>query len=449
MKRKSSKALAVQNFVGNGPTTTAVVGPNNDKIVKLRKIIMNDQLSRLRQDISMWRSAVNEMEASFFPHRVKVQQLFQDTVLNGHVSSCMEKRKDLTLLKEFEIVNDKGEESEDLTKLFRKDWFYKMQSYILDARFYGYSLINFYNLENDGFKDVDIIRRANVSPDRKELAPFFYALNGLDFINSDLADWCLYVDTPSDIGVSVCGYGILYKVAPYEIYCRNIGGQNATFVELFGQPMRVFKSSKQEGPERDKVEASVRDMGSSAWAVLDPEDVIEFVEASKSGNGWESYENFEKRCEAKISKLILGHADAMDSTPGKLGSSDGNESPAQIALREKQSSDKVFLECVINDQLIPKMRNLGFKIPEGYSWRIKNDEERREIIQYENKSNKEVADIVATLKNAGYAVDMKWLSDKLGMPIDKAEDPKEKALPADIKNRLKDIYTRPDGRIRL
>ena len=72
-----------------------------------------------------------------------------------------------------------------------------------------------------------------------------------------------------------------------------------------------------------------------------------------------------------------------------------------------------------------------------------------QIIQYENKANKEVADIVSTLKQAGYAVDMKWLSDKLGMPIDKAEDPKEKELPSEIKNRLKDIYTRPDGRIRL
>lgn len=413
-----------------------------------KQFLLPLQLTRLRQDISMWRAAVTEMEHPYWPHRVRAQQLFQDTILNGHVSACMDKRKDLTLLKEFAIVDDNDIEKPELTNLFKKKWFYDVQSYILDARFFGYSLINMYNIMNDEFKNIEIVRRANVSPDREEISPYYYSIAGLDFMNSDLTDWCLWIPTPSDLGVSKCGYGILYKAAPYEIFCRNILGQNANFVELFGQPLRVLKTSKKEGDERDLAEAAVRDMGSSAYAVLDPEDMIEFVESAKTGTGWQSYANFELRCEKKISKLLLGHADAMDSTPGKLGSSDGENAPAQIALQEKQSADKTFMECVINDQLIPKMRNLGFQIPQGVYWRIKNDDERRQIINQENKTNQETANFVYTLKQAGLKVDMKWLSDKMGIPLEEVEEVIQMGqFPPNFQNRLKSIYSHVKNKV--
>lgn len=411
-----------------------------------RQFILPLQLTRLRQDISMWRAAVTEMEHPYWPHRVRAQQLFQDTILNGHVSACWDKRKDLTLLKEFAIVDDKENEKPELTALFKKKWFYDMQNYILDAKAFGYSLINMYDIQNDEFKKVELVRRANISPDREQISTFFYSISGLDFMNSDLTDWCIYVNTPSDIGVSKCGYGIFYKIAPYEIFCRNLLGQNASFIELFGQPLRVLKTPKKEGQERDLAEAAIRDMGSSAYAILDPEDVVEFVESSKTGSGWQSFSNFEERCEKKISKLILGHADAMDSTPGKLGNGDGNETPAQIALQEKQSADKIFLESIINDQLIPKMRNLGFRIPDRVFWRIKNDDERRQIRNLENKVNQETANYVYTLKQAGIKVDIKWLSERLGIPLEEAEFIQSGQFPPDFQNRLKNIYSHTHAR---
>ena len=38
------------------------------------------------------------------PYRVMMQQIYIDTVLNGHVSACIQKRKNLTLLKIAKLI---------------------------------------------------------------------------------------------------------------------------------------------------------------------------------------------------------------------------------------------------------------------------------------------------------------------------------------------------------
>jgi len=59
----------------------------NDK--NLNSFTSRTGLNRIRQDVSTWRDAMREAEAGQFPHRVKMQRLFVDTVLNGHVSACI------------------------------------------------------------------------------------------------------------------------------------------------------------------------------------------------------------------------------------------------------------------------------------------------------------------------------------------------------------------------
>jgi hypothetical protein len=59
--------------------------------------------------------ALHEAEQEWYPQRVKLQQLYQDTVLNAHIEACMNKRKGLTLLKDFGFFSPDGKEDENLT----------------------------------------------------------------------------------------------------------------------------------------------------------------------------------------------------------------------------------------------------------------------------------------------------------------------------------------------
>lgn len=401
------------------------------------------QLERTRQDVEKWREAIREAENAWYPFRVKMQALYQDTILNGHVKACMDKRKDLTILKEFCFRN--GDKiNEDLTKQFQSKWFYDLVNYILDSRFFGYSLINFTGIKNGKWEGMDLIKRHNIAPDRDLVSQYTYSLSGINFTEQPWWSWVLWVPTPTDIGVSKCGYGLLYPVALYEIFCRNLMGYNGDFVELFAQPIRIGSTLKTEGdPGRDVFEAAIRDMGSSNYMIKDPSDEVELMESKLGGTGYQGYDNFEKRCEAKITKMILGHADAMDSTPGKLGSNE----EVDKALEKKEVADNMLVCSVVNDQLLPKMRELGFNIPEGDVLYYKNNKEEKEIEELRIKNNKMYADTALTMKNAGLKMSAKYFEEKTGIPteeiIEETEEEKQtkkQEFTKNVKNKLGYLY---------
>jgi len=399
------------------------------------------QLQRLRHDVQMWREAVVEAENAWYPHRVRMQRLFIDTQLNGHVFACIERRKDLTLLRDFCVYNQDGTENEEVTKMLETKWFTDIINYSLDALFYGYSLVALGDIEDGKFKDISIVRRWNISPDRLNVTRLVYSLSGFNFLEDPYKDWHIWVKTPSETGQSPCGYGLLYKVAMYEIFMRNVMGYNGDFVELFAQPYRVGKTTKTEEAERAELARALQDMGSSGWAIIDNMDSIEFLESSLGANGYKGYADLELRCIKMISKVLLGHADALDSVPGKLGAGSGEENPVYQALEDKQTKDGRFIEDLVNDQVIPKLRTLGFAIPEGVTFCFSNDAESEEVKEKERENGKTFADIALTLKNAGLTMDEKYFTEMTGIPVVKAE-PVAPVTPFNnkIQNRLDELY---------
>jgi phage gp29-like protein len=433
-------------------------GKNSKKAYSsLSNYITPVQLLRMAHDVGMWRQSVSEAELAYFPYRVRMQRMFNDTILNGHVGSLMERRKDLSLLRDFEVLDPKGKPSEALTQMFTsQEWFNLYLEYALDAKFYGYSLIELGDLVMDKFSDLSIVPRWNISPDRHEMSSFVYMPHGYKFMEDPWADWHIWVPTPTQTGASKCGYGLLYNIALYEIILKNTLGYNSDFVELYSQPYRVGKTSAREGEQRQQMENALSQMGSSGWAVIDPTDEIEFLETALAGTGWKGYENLEQRCEKKVSKIILGHADAVDSIPGKLGSGQNPDDPVQVALRDKQTKDGRLLTALTNEQLFPKLRKIGFNIPEGAKWQFKNDKELKDTRVQEDKDNMATATIAQTMKNAGLQMDPKYFQDRTGIPTTKMEVPDplnpddennkdskgkdKKPMKESIKNKLDRLY---------
>lgn len=412
----------------------------------LRNFIAPVQFQRFRQDAQTWRDGVTEAELAWFPHRVKIQRLFIDTVNNGHVFACMERRKDLTLLRKWEFVDKSGKIDQRTTDYFmetvkgqsqNKSWFNLFLNHALDSIFFGYSLVALGDVENDEFPKLDLIKRWNISPDRLNVTNFVYSISGALFTEEPYKDWHVWIDTYNDLGTSSTGYGLLYKVALYEIFLRNLLGFNGDFVELFAQPYRWGKTSKTSGSERDEFEKALQQMGSAGYAITDPQDEIEFIETALGGTGYRGYDNLEMRLEKKISKLILGHADVMDSVPGKLGNS-GAKSPAERALEDKQTKDGSFISNVVNNKLLVNMRALGFAIPDDVKGVMKNDAEIME-------TNNAIIDQAVKIKNAGLLMDGEYFTQQTGIPLQAIEPklPVPNFTPS-IKNKLEKIYNRHD-----
>lgn len=461
---KRNRISQTKNFLNLNTTTlgkSSNFGYNRqDGERNLNNYISPVQLTRLRQDVLSWRDAINEAERAYYPFRVKMQRMYIDTILNGHVYSLMERRKDLTLLRNYKICDKNGEQSDDLTQMIKEQlWFNDFIGYAMDALFFGYSLISLGDIVNESMQESTLVPRWFVSPDRHEVGSYIYATSGKDFREPPQSDWHVYVKTKSDNGVSPCGFGVFYQVALYEIYLRNTLGFNADFVELYAMPYRVGKTTKTTESERAELEAAIRNMGSAGYAIIDPMDEIEFLETALGGTGYQSYESMEMRCQKVVSKIILGHADAVDSTPGKLGSGQGSKdgsntdgSPVAMALADKQTKDARFIEPIINTQLFPKIKNLssekmfkGIVIPDGYHFEYINDSEAEEFRTKEDASNLITAQIAQTMKSAGLQMDANYFMERTGIKSEKIIAPPP-IIPGDmkndqkVKNRLKELY---------
>jgi hypothetical protein len=427
----------IKNFLGpyGTPKKSGLVnaGGSFDKTKNLSNVVFPASLERARKDLDAWRDSIREMENGLLPYRVKFQKLAEDTVLNEHVAACMERRKDLTLLRDFEIVNANGERDKTWTEYFKKTWYaHNFLNYTLDALWYGYNLISIGDIIDGVPVNPSVVRRWNVSPDRQQVSTFEYMPSGWSWNEEPYNDWHVFVKTLPTNGISNCGYGLLYNIAKTEIFLRNNLAFNINFIEMFAQPYRVMKTNKSEGPERDAAEKALQEMGSAGYILMDLMDELEFMSDGMGGNGYKSYNDIEHRLEAKISKYTLGHADAIDSVPGKLGGtqlvaagSSTNDAaastPVAKALRDKQTKDGGFVEPITNELLIPKLRRLGIAIPEGHRINFLNDAEEREIQNEKNRVNQAFATTAMTLRQAGLIVDPAYATQVMGIPV--KEDP--------------------------
>lgn len=448
-KNKANTIQAVSPLQGvvppNGNSTANNVKRN------LSNYISPVQFYRIKQDVRSWRDAVAEAEFAYLPHRVKLQRMFIDTELNGHVTSCVETRMGLTMMRNFMLCEKDDKPVDELTEMFKTDWFDDFVAYTLGAEYYGYSLIALGDVVNDSFPNLDIVKRWNVSPDRHNVTSFVYAPSGKDFYAPDVADWHIFVKSRNPHGTSPVGYGLFYKIGIYEIFLRNLLGFNGDFVERYSMPYVWAKTNKTNEDERGQLERDLQNMGANGYAITDPTDDITFLEAALAGTGWNGYDNLEQRCEKKISKMILGHSDALDSTPGKLGPEQGGEeSPTAQALSSKQSYDGRKMERVVNNDLLPRMRKLGFKIPDYITFKYNNDDEAQDQRWNEDKNNIQTATLAMTMKTAGMKMDPKYFTDRTGVPFTDIVAPspimpgtpddknKGKVPPAKVTNRLRE-----------
>ena len=403
-------------------------GGSKSERKNLQNYVFPSTMNRIRQDLAGWMNAVRLAEEAFLPFRWNMQEMYEMTVLNEHVAACMERRKDLTLLREFEIQDESGVKDAKWTEYFQKKWFTENTlNYILDALYYGYNLISIGDIVDGVPINPTIVQRRFVSPDRYVVSSFQGMPTGKSFLDPEYEPWHIFVKTLSTNGISNCGYGLLYNIAKTEIYLRNNLAFNTDFIQMFAQPYRVLKTSKTEGPERDAAEAALQQMGNAGYLITDMMDELSFMTDGAGGNGYKSYNDFEHRAEVKISKYILGHADAIDSVPGKIGSSQlitqgsatadsSAATPIARALRDKQSKDGAFVEPVVNEEVMPKLRKLGVPIPRGLKFVFLNDAEKREIQNEKNTTNQAFATLAMTLSQAGKQIDNKFIEETMGFP---------------------------------
>ena len=312
--------------------------------------IQPSQLVRSNSDVKKWRTALQIAESTIRPDRTELIRIYKDVVLDAHLSSVMQQRTNKVLSRSFKITDSNGDTDQEKTALLSSAWFERFMRFALDAKYYGFSLIEFGNLTNDAFDSVEIVPRQYVCPEKGVVFTNLGRANSINYTRPPYSNWALFVGEKKD-------FGLLNIATPIILWKRLVQATWAEYNELYGVPLRIGRTNTRDPQARNNMENMLENLGSSAWGLFDEEDKLEIINGNSSGSA-DTFEKFINLADAQISKLFVGQTMTTED-----GASLSQSQVHENTLASFTGADLRWLAHVVNNQLLPfiTMKGLSFE----------------------------------------------------------------------------------------
>ncbi len=331
--------------------------PGRTKIIDL---IVERQLIRVRQDVEKWRRALIQAEDVLTPDRTQLIKVYKDVILDGHITGIISSIKNKIKSKGFSIVGEDVKKDEEKTKLFETQWFFKFLDFVVEAPFWGFTLVQLGDIINDGFEEIDDVPREHVVPDlnlvKRELRiTVSTKSNGFDYTAPQNKDWFIFIGEKKDMG-------LLNAASPHALSKKNLFIEMWEYGEIFGMPLRVGQTDIRDEARRKNMETMLSTMGSAAWGVFDKEDNVTFRETQQTDPA-----------DVFISPIKLSNEEISKGFAGQVAVFDEKAFTGSAEVQERLFAEfiKSFMRqarFVINDELIPRMVTHGI-LPSGFTFR--------------------------------------------------------------------------------
>jgi hypothetical protein len=363
-----------------------------------------------KHDIKDWRAAWQQAINVDKPNRYRLYSIYTDTMIDCHLSGCIEQRKAMTMQKAFRIVGKDEKEDRDLTAIFEQAWFKDLISIVLDSRFWGHSLIQLGDVATVNgimlFSSATLVPRQHVIPEFGVIVrdPNDDPRQGVSYREGDVAKWVIEAGDSHDLG-------LLLKVTPQAISKKYMLSFWDQFGEVFGMPIRIAKTTSRDPVEREKIFKMLGDMGANAYGVFQDGTEVDILESTK-GDAYNVYDKRIERANSEISKAIIGQTMTLEN-----GSSKAQGEVHLEVLKEIIAQDCDYIKDIVNGRLIPLMAAKGFPV-EGakFAWDESIDYTPEEQVQIEQMLLEE------------YDIDPKYFIEKYNVQISGKKTPA--AVPA-------------------
>lgn len=292
-------------------------------------IIRLTQPKRFNIDTADFMTAVKAAENVDYTQRVKLYDLYNDILLDAHLSSVIDKRKNAVLSSSIEFHRN-GKPDEKINEQLFSPWFYRCVADILDARFWGFSLMQFY--KKGEWVDYDLVPRKHVEPVRKLILTRQTDILGTSW--EEFED-LLFIGGSTDLG-------LLARAAPWVIYKRNTTADWAQFSEVFGMPIQEYTYETDDEDARVRALQDANSIGSLATFIHGKDTELQLREAGNKTGSAEVYDRFIERCNSEISKLILGNTLTTEA------SAKGTQALGTVHKKVEEAVAKADREFVLN-----------------------------------------------------------------------------------------------------
>lgn len=392
-----------------------------------------------QKDIKKWRDAWQAAIDADYPWRYDLLMIYQDVMIDSHLSGAISNRKNKVLGTPFHIVGPDGDPDPELTKLLEKPWFRGVDvgdgisggymSLTLDSIFNGHSLMELRkggksSAQKEAWEidQIELVPREHVLPEYglvvREKHEAFNKI-GAPYRMPPYDAWVVEAGKPTALG-------LLLKAAPQAISKKNVTIFWDEFAEIFGMPIRIGNTSTINADDRARMEEMLANMGSAAWGLFDESTEIKIVESNR-GDAYRVYDQRIERANSEMSKLILGQTMSMDD-----GSSRSQAEVHLEVLEDLHKSDLVFLQDQINTTLMPVLCRHGYPFEQAqFQWDISED-----ITEEDRANDQFILDNFETGDDFVEYIRKKYRVPIVGMkqaapapaPIPPVADPKKKRL---------------------
>lgn len=350
-------------------------------------------ITRTRNDIGTWQSALRMADNVDFPKRAKLYNLYDDILLDAHLTSQIGLRFSYTLSTPGVICNPDGTVNEELSlKLEQSSWYDDMNQYIMDTILYGVTVVEF-TTSNDGSLSLAMIPRNHLVPEHGFILRDEGDSSGINYRNVREFGWWLL-----EFGGKKHDYGILNKAVPHVLMKRFAQSCWSELCEIYGIPPRYVKTDTQDPVMLDRAEQMMREMGSAASFVIDSTEEFGFAKGADT-NG-DVYNNLIQCCRDEISMLVSSAVLGQDTVNGNRS----KEESSQKLLDKIVAKDKKYVCKCWNSVVIPALIKIGY-LPHGVSFKLqpKPDMEKlwtivKELLPY-------------------VELDYKWLQETFGVQL--------------------------------
>lgn len=287
----------------------------------------------------------------FHSRKASLQDVYDDIMLDPFLLAVCRNRKFNAIANKWQIVDDEGFKLDEETKLIKRSWFTKVLSMALDARFYGYTLIELGNLVKGEIKSVQSISRQHVSPEKRMIMIRTTDVTGISIDDKAYRDNYILVDGDE-------GLGLLASVAPNALMKRYGLSSWVDHAEAFALPFLHLKTLMSDPDHVSKMEEDLRNAGRERMMITEGDD--ELTAVTSGSDAHQIYEQLIERNNKEIATGILGN------TLSTIEGSSYSQSRVHLLAEEQIAlADMEFLENFANDELIPRLINLGYPLDGG------------------------------------------------------------------------------------
>jgi len=283
------------------------------------------------------------------PDRSRLLSIYEYILNDGHLSSQIEQARMKVLSEPFSLFKDKKAD-EETTKTLQSAWFENILIGILDAEFYGFTLLDAFPLDNR--LDVVMIPRINVSPDDRCLLIDGH-IHGQQLPYGTLEQKLnlLQFGKSKDMGILLkTAFNVIFKY-----YARSDWSRAS---EKFGMPILHIKANTNQEAELDRLEAKSAAFGSDGYIVTQAGDEATIVER-KGQDMHKIYLDNINYCDEQISKIINGQTGTSDEK-AFAGSAEVHERVQNTFTLSRLRR----IKYEVNDLVMPRLVALGL-IPDG------------------------------------------------------------------------------------